>query len=307
MEDIKMNTKRYNNPIFEGWYADPEARYYEGKYWIYVTRSDTDFSRQQNLDAFSSEDLVHWEKHESIVDMRTFPWARSAVWAPTIIDKDGKYYLVFAINDIQSDEETGGLCIGVSDSPAGPFRNSIGGILVDHFVNGAQPIDAHLFDDGEKIYLYFGGWRHCNVAVMKDTMDGFEPFPDGSIFREITPEGYVEGPCMLKRGKDYHFMWSEGNWMNGTYRVCTSRWASPVDPGKEKKTILTADSEVADGPGHHGYLQIEGSDEFLIVYHCSILGDAEPGHRVVCIDRLLFDEAGDMEKVVMTKAGELPF
>ena len=28
-----------NNPINPGWYADPEARFYEGEYWIYATRS----------------------------------------------------------------------------------------------------------------------------------------------------------------------------------------------------------------------------------------------------------------------------
>ena len=50
------------NPIVSGYYADPEARFYEGKYWIYVTRSDTDYTKQMNLDAFSSEDLIHWEK-----------------------------------------------------------------------------------------------------------------------------------------------------------------------------------------------------------------------------------------------------
>ena len=79
-----------------------------------------------------------------------------------------------------------------------------------------------------------------------------------------------------------------------------------MEPGEEKKIILTADSKVADGPGHHGYLKVEGSEEYLIVYHRRILGDAEPGHRVVCIDRLTFDEAGNMEKVIMTNEAELP-
>ena len=29
------------NPISEGWYADPEARFYEGKYIIYATYNTT--------------------------------------------------------------------------------------------------------------------------------------------------------------------------------------------------------------------------------------------------------------------------
>ena len=36
-----------HNPLDEGWYADPEARYYEGKYVIYVTHSRR-YLEQQN-------------------------------------------------------------------------------------------------------------------------------------------------------------------------------------------------------------------------------------------------------------------
>lgn len=215
--------KKPKNPIVPGWYADPEARFYEGKYYIYVTRSFTDYKAQMNLDAFSSVDGEHWEKHEGIIQMEDFPWVWRAVWAPTIIEKNGKYFLIFAVNDIQSDAEEGGLIIAASDSPAGPFTKWMDGHLIDRFINGAQPIDAHLFkDDDGTVYLYYGGWKHCNVAIMNEEMNGFVPMADGSIFKEITPDGYVEGPCMLKRNGVYHFMWSEGNWGDGSYRVRTA-------------------------------------------------------------------------------------
>ena len=175
------------NPIVPGFYADPEARFYEGRYYIYVTRSATEYTDQMNLDAFSSEDLVHWKKHESIIDMKGFPYIHQAVWAPTIIERGGRYYLIFASNDIHSDREIGGLEIAVSDSPAGPFVSYLGKPLVDRFINGAQPIDAHLFKDEDgTVYLYYGGWSHCNVAVMNNEMNGFVPFADGSVFKEIT-------------------------------------------------------------------------------------------------------------------------
>jgi len=287
------------NPIVPGWYADPEARFYEGRYWIYVTRSFTAYSDQMNLDAFSSTDLIHWEKHPDIIDMSGYPYIHQAVWAPTIIDKNGKYYLIFASNDIQNDDEIGGLEIAVSDHPAGPFVGYLGKPLVARFINHAQPIDAHLFkDDDGTIYLYYGGWRHCNVAVMNDAMDGFIPHTDGSIFRLVTPDGYVEGPCMLKRRGMYHFMWSEGNWGDGTYHVCTSMSKDPlsIDP---KGKIILASGNIANGPGHHGYLNIPGTDEWRIVYHRRIIGDMEPGHRVLCMDALHFD--GDaIIPVIMT-------
>lgn len=294
-----MNT--ITNPIVPGWYADPEARIYQGKYWIYVTRSDTDYSAQRNLDAFSSSDLIHWEKHEAIIDMSGFPHIHQAVWAPTIAERGGKYYLIFASNDIHSDEEPGGLEIAVSDSPAGPFRAYLGHPLVGRFVNGAQPIDAHLFtDDDGTVYLYYGGWSHCNVAVMNQDMTGFLPLPDGQTFRELTPPSYVEGPCMLKRQGRYYFMWSSGNWTDGSYRVSYSTAGSPFGPFDDPCVILKGDGEIADGPGHHGYLNLPGTDEWFLVYHRRYIGDGEAGHRVLCIDRMRFDGAA-VSPVRMTR------
>ena len=109
-----MFMPKISNPIDVGHYADPESRFYEGKYWIYVTESKA-FKDQKNLTVFSSSDMENWEKHENIVDMSDFPWIWGAVWAPTVIEKNGKYYLIFASNDIHADEDDGGLEIAWSD------------------------------------------------------------------------------------------------------------------------------------------------------------------------------------------------
>ena len=287
------------NPIGNGWYADPEARYFEGRYYIYVTKSFTSYGDQMNIDCFSSEDLTHWEKHPDIRDMSGYKYVHRAVWAPTAIEKNGKYYLIFASNDIQNDDEAGGLEIAVSDSPTGPFRNLTGKSLIDRFINYAQPIDAHLFkDDDGRIYLYYGGWQHCNAAVMNEEMNGFVPFENGGLFKAVTPNGYVEAPCMLKRGGVYHFMWSEGDWVNGTYRVRESSSISPLEINPNGKIILS-NSDIAEGAGHNSYINILGTDDWLIVYHRRIIGDSESGHRVLCIDKLNFD-GNEMLPVIMT-------
>lgn len=289
-----------HNPIVSGWYADPEARCYNGKYFIYVTQSSSVYEEQKNIDAFSSDDLVHWTKHEDIIDMSGFPHITCAVWAPTIIEKDGRYFLIFASNDIQNDNEPGGLEIAVSDSPEGPFCAFLEHPLVDRFINGAQPIDAHLFKDEDgTIYLYYGGWGHCNVAVMNETMDGFVPFPDQKIFHEITPPDYVEGPCMLKYGSTYFFMWSSGCWEDGSYCVHAAASESPFGPFSEPFTVIERDGVIAEGPGHHGYLFVEETKEWFLVYHRRYIGDPEPGHRVLCIDRMNV-KADIIEKVTMT-------
>jgi hypothetical protein len=59
--------KLSGNPIFEGWYADPEGIVFGDEYWIYPTYS-AGYTDQLHFDAFSSKDLVSWEKHANILD-----------------------------------------------------------------------------------------------------------------------------------------------------------------------------------------------------------------------------------------------
>jgi len=293
--------KVINNPINETWYADPEARYYNGKYYIYVTQSFTEYERQLNIDVLCSEDLVHWEQKRNIIDMSGFPWIRRAVWAPTVIEKDNLYYMIFASNDIHSDGEGGGLEIAVSEKPEGPFCSYLKKELIDSIINDAQPIDAHLFkDDDGTVYLYYGGWGHCNIAIMNSTMTGFSAFETGELFREITPENYTEGPCVLKKDELYYMMWSSGNWQDESYEVRYGISDSPIGPFIVKGVVLKSDEKIARGPGHNGYFQIADSDDMMIVYHRRPLDANEAGCRVLCIDKLPI-ENGNIIEVKMTR------
>src|SRR5688572_26888234 len=85
------STRTSGNPIFSGWYADPEAVILNGKYWIYPTFSDK-YDKQVFFDAFSSPDLVNWTKHNKVLDTMNVKWAKRAVWAPAIVEKDKKYF-----------------------------------------------------------------------------------------------------------------------------------------------------------------------------------------------------------------------
>ena len=98
------------NPVFPGWYADPEAVIFNHQYWIYPTYS-APYDQQVFMDAFSSPDLVHWTKHHKIIDTASVKWVKRAMWAPAILQKDNQYYLFFAANDIHKDSQTGGIGI----------------------------------------------------------------------------------------------------------------------------------------------------------------------------------------------------
>ena len=66
------------------------------------------FLRQTFLDAFSSPDLVSWTRHPRVLDVKDVDWAAYAVWAPSAIEQDGRYFLFFGANDIKNDRQRGG-------------------------------------------------------------------------------------------------------------------------------------------------------------------------------------------------------
>jgi len=256
------------------------------------------------MDAFSSPDLVNWTKHSGILDTASVKWARRAMWAPSVIEKGGKYYLFFGANDIQSDSETGGIGVAVADRPEGPFKDHLGKPLIGKFHNGAQPIDQFVFKDKDgQHYLIYGGWRHCNIAKLNDDFSGFIPFDDGIEFKEITPQGYVEGPFMFIRKGKYYFMWSEGGWTGPDYSVAYAIADSPFGPFQRVGKILQQDPKIATGAGHHSVIQLPGKDQWYIVYHRRPLTETDGNSRETCIDRMYFDEKGNIKPVVITNEG----
>lgn len=292
-----------NNPVFPGWYADPEGTIFGKQYWIYPTFS-APYNQQVFLDAFSSPDLVNWTKHSRILDTVAIKWARRAMWAPSIIHKKNQYFLFFGANDIQNNQEKGGIGVAVADNPAGPFKDYLGKPLVDQFYNGAQPIDQFVFQDKDgQDYLIYGGWRHCNMGKLNANLTGFLPFADGSIFKEITPEGYVEGPFMFIRNGKYYFMWSEGGWTGPNYSVAYAMADSPLGPFKRIGKILQQDPAIATGAGHHSVIHVPGKDQWYMVYHRRPLGEKDANARVTCIDELHFDEQGVIKPVIITHEG----
>lgn len=316
------------NPIIKGWYADPEGTIFGSRYWIYPTYSDDygqpdrsqeftarqkklqqhtinpQYLKQTFFNAFSSEDLIHWEKHAHVLDIKNVPWAAYSLWAPSVIAANGKYYLFFSANDIQRDEEIGGIGVAVSNNPAGPFVDALGKPLIDKFHNGAQPIDQFVFRDSDgALYLYYGGWRHCNVVRLGDDLLHILPFEDGVLFREITPENYVEGIFMFKRSGKYYLMWSEGNWTGPDYSVAYAIGETPTGPFKRIGKVLQQDPGIATGAGHHSVIHIPGSDEYYIIYHRRPLNTQNGNHRETCIDRMYFNEDGTIRPIVMTFEG----
>lgn len=297
-----QNKNSLGNPIFLGWYADPEGIIIKNKYWIYPTYS-APFEQQVFMDAFSSSDLINWKKHERIIDTTSIKWAKKAMWAPAIVDKNGKYYLFFGANDVH-EGEVGGIGVAVADTPQGPFKDLLGKPLINEIKNGAQPIDQFVFNDKDgQYYMIYGGWGHCNIIKLKDDFTGFIPHDDGTLFKEITPTEYVEGPFMFIRNNKYYFMWSEGGWGGPNYKVAYAISDSIFGPFERIGTVLQQDATVATGAGHHSVMKHPTKDQWYIVYHRRPLGETDANHRVTCIDEMQFDEKGFIKPVKITFEG----
>jgi len=302
---IAQQKKEYSgNPVIQGWNADPEAKIFEGQYWIYPTYS-APYDEQVHMDAWSSKDLVHWTKHPDIIDTSSIKWARRAMWAPAVTEMGSKYYFFFRANDIHDDKkEIGGIGIGVSDKPEGPFKDYLGKPLIGKIYNGAQPIDQFIFKDKDgQYYIIYGGWQHCNIAKLNKDFTGFIPFDDGVTYKSITPQDYVEGSVMFARKGKYYLMWSEGGWGGPNYRVAYAISDAPTGPFKRIGVVLQQDPKIATGAGHHSVIQIPGTDEWYIVYHRRPLTETDANHRVTCIDHMYFDTEGLIKPIKITNEG----
>lgn len=282
-----------SNPVFPGWYADPELHLFQGRYYIYPTYSAL-YEEQTFFEVWVSDDLVHWENGGRILHFADVPWSTlRAAWAPSVAERDGKYYFYFSAGD------GAGIGVAVADHPAGPFVDALGHPLISEYHHGAQPIDAHAFvDDDGQAYLYYGGWRHAVVVRLGEDMTSTV-----GEFVEITPEHYVEGPFMLKRDGTYYFMWSEGSWGDATYSVGYGRADNPIGPFVREARILESDPEVGGSAGHHSVLTIPGTDEHYICYHKRPVTETARDHRVVCIDRMVFADDGSILPVQLTHEG----
>ena len=140
--------------------ADPSVNVFNGRLYVYPSHDwdsgecfDDDGGHFQMRDyhVLSMDDVMEGEviDHGVILDVEQVPWAEKQMWDNDVVEKNGKYYLIFSAKDYSGMFRLG---VAVSDTPEGPFRPE------EHPIRGSFSIDPCVFkdDDGE-IYCYFGG------------------------------------------------------------------------------------------------------------------------------------------------------
>ena len=156
-----------------------------------------------------------------------------------------------------------------------------------------------------RIQKTIDAYHEASARIVRLAPDllSLRPFDDGEMYKEVTPQGYTEGPFMLKRNGKYYFMWSEGGWGGPDYCVAYAIADSPFGPFERVGKILQQDPAIATGAGHHSVIQVPGKDEYYIVYHRRPLTETAANSRETCIDRLYFDKDGHIVPVKMTNEG----
>ena len=89
------------NPVIRDQYtADPTARVFGGKVWLYASHDilspvepEKKWFCMADYHVFSSEDLMEWTDHGVILSQEQVPWGKPdgySMWAPDCVEKNGK-------------------------------------------------------------------------------------------------------------------------------------------------------------------------------------------------------------------------
>ena len=320
----------HNQPILQGFHADPEVLYSNKtkKYYIYSTTDGTPGWGGHDFSVFSSTDLINWTDEGKMLDVKgdQVKWATGNAWAPCIEEvkqKDGtyKYYFYFSAHNPQTNRKEIG--VAVSDNPTGPFVDSGAPIITDADrpaeARGGQAIDVDVFTDPKtgKHYLYWGNGFMAGAELNDDMLSVKK-----ETITHLTPKGgslqtwaFREGAYVFYRKGTYYFMWSVDDTGSPNYHVCYGTAKSPLGPITiDENNYLVIKQKPEDkiyGTAHNSVLQIPGKDEWYIVYHRInknfIDRHFAPGiHREVCIDKLTFDKKGNVIPVTPTLNGPAP-
>ena len=333
-----MKEPRYLFP--NDYMADPSANVFNDRLYIYPSHDrdsgeafDDDGGHFQMRDyhVLSLDDVANGEitDHGVILDVDQVEWAEKQMWDNDVIEKNGKYYLVFSAKDYNGVFHLG---VAVADKPEGPF------IPEPHPIRGSFSIDPCLFkDDDGTIYCYYGGlwggqlqWYSLTpqasaneegvvmgpapdkktpmflpadspavpslMAKMSDDMLQFAEAPHPVVILDENGEP-------LKAGDPHRFF--EASWMhkhNGKYYfsystgdshyLCYAIGDSPYGPFTFKGVIL---DPVVGWTTHHSIVKFK--DEWFLFYHDCVPSNDTTWLRSLKVQKLYYNDDGTIKKV----------
>ncbi len=314
-----------NNPVLPGQYADPDIDYFDGKFWIYPTTDGYPGWSGTVFHAFSSPDMVNWkdegvilkladqtpETNDQGIQIATSPWAvGGSAWAPTIEEKNGKYYFYYCGKFENGQSAVG---VAVADQPQGPYTDKGSALLTKAMTDAAgagvgQAIDPSIFtdDDGTSYMLVGNG-----SAVIAELNEDMMSIKEGSIKRINGLTDFRESVVVTKKDGKYHWTWSCDDANSPNYHVNYGvsdklfQENGTVNVTLKKKNLLSKDEgKNILGSAHQSVVHVKdaaGRDRYFMAYHrfytpldIFTSGDGLGVHRETCVDEITFDEQGEM-------------
>lgn len=303
--------------------ADPSANVFNGKLYIYPSHDwdsgaafddDGGHFEMKDYHVLSLDDVENGEvtDHGVILALEDIPWAGRQLWDNDVVEKDGKYYLIFSAKDKNDVFHLG---VAVSDRPEGPFKAQ------PDPIRGSYSIDPCVFkDDDGSVYTYFGGlWggqlqRYkenkamgkeylpegdenalpSRVAKMTDDMLQFaeEPHPvlvideNGKPLRADDPHRFFEASWMHKVNGKYYFSYSTGD----SHLLCYAVGDNPYGPFTYKGVIL---EPVVGWTTHHSIVEYKG--KWYLFHHDCVPSNGVTWLRSVKVMELDMDSDGNIK------------
>ncbi len=294
------------NPIIQNQFtADPTARVFNGKVYLYPSHDiktpegkslRKDWFCMPDYHVFSSDNLTDWTDHGVIVSQNKVKWVDSisySMWAPDCIERNGKYYFYFPANNNQvnpNGRKGFGIGVAIADKPEGPY------IPQDDPIKGVAGIDPNIFigKDGQAYLIWAMG--RISIAKLKDNM--LELASEPQEIKDLPTKGLKEGPFMFERKGIYYMTYPHVE--NTIERLEYAMSDNPMGPYKFTGVIMD-ESPTGCWTNHQSIINFKG--QWYLFYHQNDLSPKFDKNRSVCIDSLFFNADGTIQKVKPTLRG----
>jgi beta-xylosidase len=282
------------NPLITDQFtADPTARVFEGKVYVYPShdipyspgRGRTNWFIMEDYHVFSSENLTDWTDHGMILNQTNVPWlGRQSfdMWAPDCVFKNGKYYFYFPVG--------GRIGVAIADKPYGPFKPEAQPIA------GVRGIDPCVLIDKDGSAYLFTAQGRISVAKLKDNMVEVDSQP--TVIANLPTKGLIEGPFAFERNGIYYLTYPHAN--TNTERLEYSTSKSPMGPYEPKGVILD-ESPTGCWTVHQSMVEYKG--QWYLFYHDRDLSPDFDKNRAIRAEYMYFNDDGTIQKVLPTLRG----
>ncbi|MDR2814298.1 MAG: family 43 glycosylhydrolase [Prevotellaceae bacterium] len=295
------------NPfILDQFTADPTARVFEGKVYVYPSHDIPspierlkEWFCMADYHVFSSENLTDWTDHDVIVSQDRVPWVASGsytMWAPDCAYRNGKYYFYFPA--MVRDTLIGrGMMVGVavSDKPYGAFMPQA------EPIKGIYGIDpCTLIDRNGQAYIYWAGFGNLMGAKLKENMLELDGTPVVVGELPAGDKGLKEGPFVFERNGKYYFTFP---WVknSATELLAYAMGDSPLGPFTMAEEPIMDESPTGCWTNHHSIVEYKG--QWYLFYHHNDLSPHFDKNRSIRVDSLTFNPDGTIQKVIPTLRG----